>query len=132
MSAEADREVVAVITDGYVVSSASRGHETLSDEPAALGGTDTAMTPGELLLSALASCKLATMRMVANRREWNTDGLSIRLEMLREEERTTIRQHITFPDHLNEEQRTRLTAVSHKCPVSRIVTGEVVILDNNA
>jgi putative redox protein len=130
-----DSRVTAVIDDRYRVTSIAREHQTISDEPREAGGTDSAMEPVELLLSALASCKLATMRIVANRKEWNTEGMKIVLTLGKDgsggTEKTIVRQTISFPDHLTEEQRTKLTAVSHKCPVSKIVTGEVHIIDND-
>jgi putative redox protein len=129
-----DSRVEAIIDSRFKVTSVARGHVTISDEPEELGGDDSAMDPTELLLSALASCKLATIRLVAKRKGWNTDGLQIQLSLFKEPveggtEKTTIRQTISFPDHLTEEQRGKLTAISHKCPVSRIVTGEIHFTD---
>jgi putative redox protein len=129
MPVDSNSNLTASIDSGYRVTSVSRGHVTFSDEPEESGGADTAMSPTELLLSALASCKLATMRMVANRNNWDTSGMLITLELFREADKTTIQQLITFPDHLNEEQRKKLLAISHKCPVSKIVAGDVRILD---
>jgi putative redox protein len=121
-----DSRVEAIIDSRFKVTSVARGHVTISDEPEELGGDDSAMDPTELLLSALASCKLATIRLVAKRKGWNTDGLQIQLSLFKEPveggtEKTTIRQ--------TEEQRGKLTAISHKCPVSRIVTGEIHFTD---
>ena len=130
MSAEAaDSRVTATIADGYKVVSEARGHRTFSDEPPENGGTDEAMSPTELLLSALSNCKLATMQMVAQRKGWDMKGTVLELALARETEKTLIHQTITFPEHLTGEQQERLTAVSHKCPVTKIVTGEVHILD---
>lgn len=130
-----DSRIEAMIDSRFKVTSVARGHVTISDEPEALGGEDAAMDPTELLLSALASCKLATMRLVAKRKGWNTEGLQIHLDLHRDPtengtEKTIIRQTILFPDHLTDEQRNKLTTISHKCPVSRIVTGDVQFTDN--
>jgi putative redox protein len=133
-----DSRVEAVIDSRFQVTSTARGHATLTDEPEDIGGADVAMDPTELFLSSLASCKLATMRMVAERKAWNTTGMKIVLTLEKETdpavknaEKTIIRQTISFPGHLTEEQRAKLTAISHKCPVSKIVTGEVHIIDND-
>lgn len=125
----ANSRVKASINERYLVTSEANGHQTISDEPESAGGTNLAMAPTELLLSSLASCKLATMRMVAQRKQWDTNGLSIELELVSEEEKNTIYQTISFPDHLTNEQREKLTTISHKCPVSKLVTGTVHILD---
>jgi|GEM_PF-916367 len=121
--------VAASIDNRYKVTSVARTHSAVCDEPIELGGTDEAMDPTELFLSALASCKLATMRMVAHRKGWNTTGMTISLEIQKEQDTNTILQTITFPDELTMEQRDRLTTISHKCPVAKIVTGELHILD---
>jgi len=130
MSEEATgSRVSASINEQYLVTSEANGHQTICDEPEELGGTNQAMDPTELFLSSLASCKLATMRMVALRKEWDTTGMRIELELVKEEEINTIYQTISFPDHLTNEQRDKLITISHKCPVSKLVTGTVRILD---
>lgn len=121
--------VSASIRDGFVVTAETRGHTASTDEPPEEGGTDVSMTPKELFLSALAGCKLTTMRMVANRKNWNTDGLSIVLELNEEEEIPVIHQTISFPEHLTDEQQQKLTNISHKCPVAKLVTGTLHITD---
>lgn len=121
--------VTAVIQEGYVVTAETRGHRVHTDEPNDLGGTDTSMTPTELFLSALAGCKLTTLRMVANRKMWDTEGLSIELELDEDQEIPVIHQTITFPEHLTEEQRQKLTDISHKCPVAKLITGPLRITD---
>jgi putative redox protein len=134
MSVEAtDSRVEAFIDDRYRVTSVARNHQTITDELEAIGGCDSEMNPVELLLSAIASCKLSTMRIVADRKNWDTRGMKIVVALAREEsenqQKSILHQTISFPEHLTEEQRTKLTAVSHKCPVSKIVTGEVHIID---
>lgn len=119
--------VEARLQDGLVAVSQTRGHTVIADEPIEDGGTDTAMTPTELLLSSLASCKLITMRLVANRKNWNTEGMHIFLDL--DEETNTIHQTIRFPEHLTDEQKEKLTQISHKCPVSKLVTGTLHITD---
>jgi len=129
MSAEIGMQVTAVIGDNYDITTSARQHKIKADEPFNLGGEDNAPDPEELFLSSIASCKLITMRMVAHRKQWNTSGMSMTLTLHREEKRTLIEQTISFPDHLTEEQQEKLRAISHKCPVARMVTGEVVITD---
>jgi uncharacterized OsmC-like protein len=59
---------VAVTTElegGMACGTTARGHETLADEPRSLGGTDTAQSPVELLLTSLATCQAVTYRLWA-------------------------------------------------------------------
>jgi len=41
---------------GVKFAAATRGHRVISDQPASNGGSDTGMTPPELLLASLGTC----------------------------------------------------------------------------
>ena len=56
---------------------ATRGHTLLTDQPAAAGGTDTAMTPTELLIAALSSCVAFYAGRYLARHGLNRDGLHV-------------------------------------------------------
>lgn len=49
-------EMKITYLDGVRFQVAARGHEIASDQPAENGGTDSGMTPPELLLASLGSC----------------------------------------------------------------------------
>lgn len=51
-----------------------------ADEPAALGGTDTAPNPVEYVLAALASCQEITYRIYADGLGIPLDGVSVQVE----------------------------------------------------
>ena len=57
-------------------------HQFFADEPAELGGTDSAPAPDELLEAALASCSAITIKMYAERKHWalKTAEVSVTLE----------------------------------------------------
>ena len=52
-------------------------HRLVTDEPAALGGTDTGPAPHELLPAALAACVAVTIRMYARTKGWTLGELSV-------------------------------------------------------
>ena len=52
-------------------------HTITTDEPAALGGTDTAPTPHELLAATLASCVSTMIVLYAQRRDWDLGDLHV-------------------------------------------------------
>ena len=59
-------------------------HELVSDEPAALGGTDAGTSPYGLLLASLAACTAITLRMYADRKGWELGAVRVDLEMVRD------------------------------------------------
>ena len=68
--AEPERARVALsvttnLGEGMRCETVSRGHSVVVDEPASFGGTDTAQSPVELLLSSLATCQAITYRLWA-------------------------------------------------------------------
>lgn len=65
-------------TVGSVVT--ARTHTVRVDEPAALGGADTAANPVEVYLAALLSCQVVTYRFWAQRLGITVDDLTITAE----------------------------------------------------
>ena len=122
--------VKAALLHGYRVENKSRGLEWFADEPESIGGTNTAPKPSELLLSALTSCKLITMRMYAERKGWDVNGLKVDLEIIERSDKTLLSKKITFPGNLDQAQRERLIEISGRCPVAKMVSDsfEYVIL----
>lgn len=117
--------LTASLKEGYLVENISRGQSWRSDEPEALGGTNLGPTPNELLLSSLASCKLITMRMYANRKEWDFQGATISLSIMEKADKTIIEKLIVFQGDLDEDQIKRLKVISGKCPVAKMLRHSV-------
>ncbi|MCL6610562.1 MAG: OsmC family protein [Peptococcaceae bacterium] len=66
--------------EGMVVESEVRGFKILADEPAALGGTDKAMNPVEMLLCALGSCQGIVAAFFAREAGVDLKGFRVDLE----------------------------------------------------
>lgn len=115
-------EISASISENYQVINISEDHSWKSDEPIDLGGKNYGPTPVQLLLSALASCKLITMRMYAERKEWITGQISIHLSIEQLADKTVIHKKLTFAGQLSDEQKTRLSEISNRCPVAKMIT----------
>ena len=117
--------------DHYRATIHARHHTLHADEPESNGGADTAPSPSYILLSALAACKLITVRMYADRKEWPLESVSAELDMdvdrAARPMQTPIRCRLRFEGGLDDEQRQRLLDVADKCPTHRILTGEVEI-----
>jgi putative redox protein len=105
-----------------------RDHTVTADEPKDEGGTDTGPSPQELLAASLASCTAITMEMYAQRKGWDVGDVSVDVdyEPAQRGSPTRFRMVVNFPKELPEEQRERLMQIGAKCPVHRVLEGEVM------
>jgi putative redox protein len=117
-------------------------HTILTDEPAEAAGDDMGPDPYTMLLAALGSCISMTVTLYARRKEWPLDRVIVRLRQNRihaadcqECSHSTegfvhrIERSVTFEGNLSEEQRKRLQEISHKCPVHKTLSSEIVITE---
>ncbi len=116
----------------YRCSCSNGIHTWYADEPERNNGGDTGPSPGELLLSAIGTCGVITLRMYANRKQWPVEKIILTLSL--EEIKGgpgvfhRIHQHLELEGPLDEEQKSRMISLLPKCPVSRLVTGQVEIV----
>lgn len=115
----------------YKTTMTMRGHTLIADEPIELGGQDLGPSPYELLLSGLAACTCATLRMYADRKEWPLEEIKIELQLetekIENKQTTSIVRRLQFKGALDESQIKRLLDIAGKCPVHNLLTGEVQI-----
>jgi uncharacterized OsmC-like protein len=124
----------------YQVEVRSGDHVWFADEPLIKGGDNQAPNPSDILLGALAACKIITVQMYASRKKWLLEGVSVKLSAKKvrasECEDCVSEPHMTvniiegeiwFEGNLTEEQKKRLLEISNRCPVQRTLTSETKI-----
>jgi putative redox protein len=114
-------------------------HRLQADEPVSAGGMDAAPTPYELLLAALGSCKVVTLRMYAKRKNWPLEAVNVDLSHTKAHAEDCancsgetrmidhIQVEIRLLGELSDEQRQALLAIAEKCPVQRTLTSGIRI-----
>jgi putative redox protein len=121
------------LTDGYQTTITSRHHTYFADEPLESHGTDTMVTPTEMLMGSLGACMAMTCKMYAQRKGWDLQGIEIWLDFERFNGNDyanytgdaqfihEIRERFLFHGNLSEEQHEKLLEIAAKCPVSRLL-----------
>jgi putative redox protein len=117
-------------TEGYAHALSIRGHKLTVDESESAGGTDTGPNPQELLAASLASCTAITIEMYAGRKGWTVGAVEVEVDHSSDAPgHARFDVLIKIPEPLPDEQRNRLQEIAGKCPVHRVLTGEVEISD---
>ena len=124
---------------GYTTEIWSGKHKLIADEPIAVGGRDLGPSPYDLLLSALASCTIITLRMYCVRKNWDLSGIQVYLNHNKSYEDDCahcnearakidhIDRKIVLQGELDANQIERLKVIADKCPVHKTLTGDIHI-----
>ena len=118
------------------------GQTLITDEPKEMGGDGAGPDPYSLLLGALGSCISMTVTLYARRKQWPLEQVTVRLRQNRIHAKDCqecnqnvegyvhrIERSVSFKGDLTPEQLERLTEISHKCPVHKTLSSQIVISD---
>ncbi len=104
------------------------------DASKAEGGDALGPNPTRVVEAALAACGVMTMRMYANRKKWPLDGVTVTVEKATGEDAHNARileKTFSIEGNLDVDQKHRLMEIADKCPIHRMLTGEVTIRHKN-
>jgi len=133
-------QVIAKIgRDKYKTILTNKRQEIIGDEPLPIG-QDLGPTPYDFLLMALGSCVSITVRMYADRKGWDLEGIEVHLSQNRTHAKDcedceskdgfvhVIEKEVKLIGNLDEAQRKRLMEISDKCPVNKTLLNEIKII----
>jgi putative redox protein len=116
------------IPTGYQSFISNGKHAIVGDEPEASKGTDLGFSPEDLILSSLAMCKVATVRYIARKNNWDirdVDG-TLEMQVTRGEGgklSTKVSVAIKIEGDITEEQKIELLKQADTCYIHRMIEG---------
>lgn len=97
----------------------------VADVAASKGGLDLGPDPHELVAAGLAACTSQTLRLYANRKNWDISSMHVEVFSYFDADHTPperFERIITIEGNLNEEQRERLFEIADRCPIHKLLT----------
>lgn len=120
--------VTAIIgKDRYRTEITTENKTFSADEPQELGGGDTAPSPPEYLMSALASCTAITLRMYADRKKLDVNKIKVKVVYSKEEYKGVFTAEVSFEGKLDADQEKRFLEIAKMCPVHKILNNPIEI-----
>lgn len=103
------------------------GHTLLADTTATFGGQNAGMDPHALVAAALSACTGMTLWMYAAKKGWPLTDAPVQVHLDHQKDRTVVRRAVRLVGPLDDAQRARLLEVADRCPIHRLLCGEVQI-----
>jgi putative redox protein len=113
---------------GYQSFITNGRHALVGDEPTTSKGTDLGFSPEDFILSSLAMCKVATVRFIARKNNWNVRDVDGELEMTVTRGEggklsTHVKVAIKIEGDITPEQEAELLRQADKCYIHRMIEG---------
>ncbi|MBD3894321.1 OsmC family protein [Halomonas sp. ML-15] len=99
------------------------------DAPRIVGGEESAPDPHDYFDLSLGACKAITAQMYAQRKGWALSGVTAVVSRDERDERRGIYRlevALTFHGVNDAEREARLTEISDRCPIHRLMTSATV------
>lgn len=102
-------------------------HALLTDVSSQEGGDSLAPDPHALLDAALGACTALTLKLFAARKGWPLENADVVITHEESPGHYRLQRRITLHGPLADEQRQRLLEIANKCPIHRVLSGEISI-----
>ena len=114
----------------YHVEVASGNFSIVSDQPSTVGGTDQGPNPKALLLAAIGACTVQTLKMVAPRRKWDLQEVTVTVTFDEVDDPNNpgkkiaqIEEKIEVKGNLTPAELAAIEKTAGNCPVLKLVEG---------
>jgi putative redox protein len=108
----------AVISNGQAIA--------YTDVAAAEGGQVSELSPSEMICAGYAACAQITTRMVLDRKQLPYDDVQVTASADWDGEKTVISYQIRIISGISEETKREIIEKVTRCPVRRMLSGEIV------
>ena len=127
-----------IIEDDFTTNIQTKNHSLIADEPSAVGGNNFGPSPYEYLNAALVACTAMTLKMYAQRKQWDLKEVFVYVSHSRKHsddlglniEKPTyldyISKKIELIGNLDTKQKERLKEIASRCPVHKTLVNSVV------
>lgn len=104
------------------------GEVLITEAPKDNGGEGKSFSPTDLVAAAYGSCVMTTIAIVAERSGVSVDGMHMRVEKHMQAEPRRIGHiplEVHLPEHLSEQERSKLERAGLACPVHKSLHPDV-------
>jgi putative redox protein len=109
--------------NNFTSSINTKNHGIIADEPKSVGGDDFGMSPFELVSAGLAACTVMTLKLYAQRKNWDLKEVYTYVnhgkEIVDGQRKDVFSKSLEFVGNLDEKQKERLRQIAGKCPVHK-------------
>ena len=116
----------------YKVEAQAGGFTLVSDQDQSVGGNGTGPSPKDFLLAAIGACTIQTIRMVAAKRKWDVQEMSVTVTISEIDDPsqpagskakiTLIEELIEVKGNLSQADLDAIEKTAGRCPVLKIIT----------
>jgi len=121
---------VSIDGEALAIAASADGHPLIFDGNPAEGGRGLGPNPTRTVEAALAACGAMTVKMYARRKGWDLTSVAVtivRAPKTDEHAPAILEKTLAVTGDLDAEKTARLLEIADKCPVHRMLAGEVRI-----
>ncbi|MBV5347037.1 OsmC family protein [bacterium] len=117
---------------GALTTLSNGRHVWNADVDKTLGSNDLAPDPHDLLDSALAACTTLTLELYIRRRQMAVTGLRVSVDHVEDKNeqgqvRYRMTRRIVIEGDVSDAERQKLLEIANKCPIHRLLSGDISI-----